>query len=607
MEDEALDARGRNITLIIFGAIVLLIAGLVFNNWRVKQARIAAIKSPDPARQRAAMKEMMAGFTNDGHIAEQLQGERPSVRAAAVRALQALAEDPETKVRKDAARLIVPFMKDSDQPIKDQAVQSLTAMGPDIAMDAAVNALGDSDNNVKGGAQTVCQNFAGASIAPLLAFASDAGKTDGKKAVLKSAKRGAAGAALSNIAKSNEAWKTIVLFGEQAVKAREVTVGVPAPQQQRKVSPEAAREKLRVFMGVDKPLLGNPSDPVYGVVEYLNPQIANEDDQNNAIGILDSIGDVRAVHAIIPKLESPTTRRAAVGALGRLGDPRATPFLLPYLSSDETNRLEIVIALGRIADPKATDALIAHGLGSVSQPVRAASADSLRSIALRSPGSPTLARLTAAATGHDPKDPEHYKAEGATRALAGLRIPSANQVAVKNLAHGADNVREAAASALGESGNPAAIAPLVARFDDTNGRVAEFAARSIATLAAGGAPAGTGESGAPPAGGSLSPVGQQAVAQLVAALSNPTRVYYATRAILYIGPATVPALQNTLLNGNDQGALAAATLLGDLGDPAAIDPLKKALEKRKSPDFQFAASSSIQRLGGQVAPTAAAS
>src|SRR5688572_6537209 len=92
-EDEALDSRGRNITLAIFGGIVLLIAALVFNNYRIKQDRIAGMKSTDPARQAVKALEMMRGATNDGFVAEQLQGERPSVRMAAVRALRALALD----------------------------------------------------------------------------------------------------------------------------------------------------------------------------------------------------------------------------------------------------------------------------------------------------------------------------------------------------------------------------------------------------------------------------------------------------------------------------------------------------------------------------------
>ena len=54
---------------------------------------------------------------------------------------------------------------------------------------------------------------------------------------------------------------------------------------------------------------GKPDDPIYGVVDYLDSANGTEEDQNNAISILDRIGDKRAVPYLIPKLESPPTRR----------------------------------------------------------------------------------------------------------------------------------------------------------------------------------------------------------------------------------------------------------------------------------------------------------
>ncbi len=566
MEDEALDTRGRNVTLGIFGAIILLIAGLVGNNYRIKLARVDGMQSNVPARQSAAIREMMQGFTNDGHIAEQLQGERPSVRAAAVRALLALAKDGATdaKTARNAARLTVPFLKDSDQPIKDRAQQALTAMGPAIAIEAVTGALGDSDNAVKGGAQSVCQNFAGAALMPLLVFAGE----DGAKARLRTAHRTFAGNALYEISKKDDRFKTVALFGQDAVQT-------PA----KGLTPEQAQAELSRLLGLPNSLLANPSEPVFGVVHYLDAAHANEDDQNNAISILDRIGDARAVPFLLPKLDTPTTRRAAVGALGRLGDRRATARLVYYLSRDETNRVEIVIALGRISDPTATAALIQHGLGSVSYPVRAAAADALRNI-----GVPAIPLLANAARAVDPNDPGFYKAEGAVRALAGMRVAAATQVAIAALQHRADNVREAAAETLDECGDPAAIAPLIAAFRDRDGRVAGFASRS------------------------LSAFGIRAVAPLTAALSGRTTVYWASLALSFIGMPAAPALRSLLESPDTMGARAAASLLGDLGDTAAMPALARVLRGKPHPDVQFAAASSLQRLdgnrpsGGEEAP-----
>jgi HEAT repeat protein len=557
-DDEALDSRGRNITLGVFGGIVLLIAGLVFNNYRIKQDRIAGMKSDNHAVQAAKAREMMQGWSNPGHIAEQLQGERPSVRLAAVRALKALSaqQGPREKTTKDAARLTVPFLKDTDQPIKDAAIQSLTAMGPDIAMDAATEALGDTDAAVKAGAQAVCQNFGGISIPSILAFT---GK-NGADSRLRKPHRTSAGIALHEISKKkNQAWNTVMLFGEEAVHARE-----------RKLTPQQSHEELRQFMGLHEPLVLKPEDRVYGLVDYLKPENATEEDQNNAISILDRVGDQRAVPDLIPKIAPPATRRAAVGALGRLGDRRATPYLVQRLPVDETNRLELVIALGRIADPAAVAPLIEHGLGSVSQPVRLAAADALRNI-----GAPAMPQLIAAARKQDAADPAYYKAEGAVRALAGLRIPAATQVAVAALKHPSANVREAAAASLGDSGDPAVIGPLVESFGDAEGRVAGFAARSLAQP------------------------GAKAVPQLVKALSDPKRVYWAALVIRsYVGQPAVPALKQKVLDGDPHGARAAATLLGELGDDGAIPALRQAMAKRTDPEFRFAAENSIERLSG---------
>src|SRR5947209_20229570 len=123
MDEEVLDSRGRNITLVIFGAIALLIIALVWNNYRTKTGWIAAMKSEDVAAQKAAAEAMM----KRGQIAEQLQGQKPSVRIAAVRSL-AQVKTPE------AADQLFQFMKDSDTPVKDLTKKSLTDLGPNIVL-----------------------------------------------------------------------------------------------------------------------------------------------------------------------------------------------------------------------------------------------------------------------------------------------------------------------------------------------------------------------------------------------------------------------------------------------------------------------------------------
>src|SRR5262245_16333009 len=137
MEDEELlDTRGRNITLAVVGVVVLVITLLVANNYRIKAGWIAAMKGHDEAARQRAADEMMGR----GDVAEQLQGEPASVRAAAVRALAGL-QTPKS------AENLIPFMKDPDQPIRERAIQSVIGLGPTIALDRVVEkGFSDSDD-----------------------------------------------------------------------------------------------------------------------------------------------------------------------------------------------------------------------------------------------------------------------------------------------------------------------------------------------------------------------------------------------------------------------------------------------------------------------------
>src|SRR5947209_4302374 len=125
MEEETLDNRGRGVTMAIAIAVVLIIVAIVANNYRIKGGWIGAMKGYETAGRQRAAREMM----ERGDVAEQLQGEAPSVRAAAARALREVGTNK-------AAENLIPFMKDSDQPIKERAIQALVALGAPVSLQA---------------------------------------------------------------------------------------------------------------------------------------------------------------------------------------------------------------------------------------------------------------------------------------------------------------------------------------------------------------------------------------------------------------------------------------------------------------------------------------
>src|SRR5437870_10471250 len=105
------EGEGSKTSLIVFTIIAVVVAFLAFNSWRVRTGWLRDIQGDDPAARKAAAEAMM----RRGQVAEQLQGQPPSIRLAAVRAL-AEVRSPLTDAQ-NAATEIIQFRKDPDDPI----------------------------------------------------------------------------------------------------------------------------------------------------------------------------------------------------------------------------------------------------------------------------------------------------------------------------------------------------------------------------------------------------------------------------------------------------------------------------------------------------------
>src|SRR5438552_3345531 len=266
VQTETPEGEGSKTSLIVFTVIALIVAFLAINSWRVRSGWLRDIKKDDPAVRKAAAEAMM----RRGQVAEQLQGQSPSIRVAAVRAL-ADVHNP------DAAMEIIQFRKDPDEPVKDLAKQKLIEMGPEIVLygktrdhqQPAIAAIENSDDAIGTGIQDVLK--------------------DGK---------------FTKTVHPDQ--------GDIPIVAREL------------MHPDARNNAATILTDLKTPA-------IKFVIPYLHPDPSKlvgtstvEDVQLTAISILDNQKDPKAISAIpalIEMLKYQHTQRAAVGAPGRMPPP----------------------------------------------------------------------------------------------------------------------------------------------------------------------------------------------------------------------------------------------------------------------------------------------
>ncbi len=151
-------------------------------------------------------------------------------------------------------------------------------------------------------------------------------------------------------------------------------------------------------------------------------------------------------------------------------------------------------------------------------------------------------------------------AEAATAALGRLDGPDATAGLVLASTHGDPEVRVEAAKGLSANGQARFVAPL-----------ARMARRDLHEPAQLEAIAGLRRAGNPDA--------LEALADVATAAPEGSQAKEAARrALLDFGPTAVPHLV-ARLGGDRERATAAALLLGEIGDPAAVDALTRALEE----------------------------
>jgi HEAT repeat protein len=357
--------------------------------------------------------------------------------------------------------------------------------------------------------------------------------------------------------------------------------------------------------------LGEIKDPraVDPLITVLKKDL-NADVRQAAASALGNIKDLRAVNPLIAALKdaNASVRQQAAWALGKIKDARAAgPLITALGDADSYLRQLAALALGDIKDPLAVEPLIA-ALNDADHGVRDHAASSLGKI--RDPRAvvPLIAAFkdTNGNTGVDVG-----VRESAAAALVTIGTPAVEPlIAAHNDPRSGASVRSLAVSCLGKIKDPRAIEPLIADLTDA-GPDLGFRAGAASALEMIGAPAvdrliaalkdadtDVRDLAASALGNIKDP---RAIEPLIRALKGRHGIYdffpgSAASALVNIGTPAVEPLIAALRDADRDVRKLAVFALGNIGDPRAVEPIIAAL-KDGNTDFQNTAASALAEIG----------
>ena len=212
---------------------------------------------------------------------------------------------------------------------------------------------------------------------------------------------------------------------------------------------------------------------------YVSPQPAG---QLEAVTKLAAMGEgaVPAIPYLVQILSEkidPSVRQAVVATLGKIGKPAVEPIIAALKEERTTTRINAIEVLEGLADKQATGPLTDTALRDPSQSVRDRALDALAKLAATDP---TVSEKFMATVEDEKAKPEiRSRAMKALGRIAGTGLAIDSLVTMLENAEADIRLRCAAAAALGQSGNSAAVAPLVKALEDKKAPVRLWAAVAL--------------------------------------------------------------------------------------------------------------------------------
>lgn len=507
----------KYLNYLIFGGIVVVVVGLAALHSHHMHQLVFELTHGTPSERAAAAKELITGE----QFADTIAGEPPEMRAQAAVALADLNNA-------DAVKQAVQMLKDQDKIVRDQALRTLKQIGASSTgnIKALVDGLSDSDVNVRQG-------------------------------VIRA------------------------LTDPDGIGPRQNPDVVQALVNELKSSSDARGP-------VGDVLSSKAFDPIANSrsVPALLALLDDKDDgvKMGAADALGKIGDPQAVPKLIALLQNPATstkvRTTVIAAIGLIAAPSSEPVLAQAVenpSVDGEARAQAAAGLGRIASPTAVATLL-HALTDYDLNLRSAAISALAEAGRpgeTSPPNPAVVQQLLQAL----SNPRKEVRLGVAQALASVQDPAADAALAHLLATDKqdDDVRAAAATALGFSGNRDAIGPLVEALNDPSGTVAEAATHALGRI------------------------GVDAVPKLVSLLAKGgTTAFYASTALgeqldSSQGATVLKQLTTALRSSNPTVQRWLAVAIGNTNLPE-VKTILEQLAKSPNPDVAYVANQQLNRF-----------